>query len=235
MKYWVRDTLPAHFCRQNARGREKQEYYYGTKAESPCVTRNGTKPGIWKCRALAITGNKIHQYMQTTMKKPPNNKGRSDRMEAGPSLEAIIQPHGGSFISKPIYLNICETYDTVMGWQDKIPCLFCDLCSCNVWPQKISKYWHKEHGKTNAFKSEHVATCMKLRGRNPGCCWSEGEKAAGKPVCTGGMLATAVVQSLCSSLFWQKLFSRLLMLKKLIPVHRLIPTHLLFISEFFCP
>lgn len=80
------------------------------------------------------------------MKVPPDNKGKPDRVEAGPSLAAIIQPRSGSFISKPIYLNICETYKTVMGWQDKIPCLFCDLCYCNVWPQKISKYWHKGHG-----------------------------------------------------------------------------------------
>lgn len=169
------------------------------------------------------------------MKTPPNNKGRSDRMEAGPSLEAIIQPHSGSFISKPIYLNICETYDAVVDWQDKIPCLFCDLLACNVWPQKISKYWHKEHDKISIFKSEHVATCMELRGRNPGCRQSEEEKAAGKPVCTVGLLATDVVQCLCSSLFWQKIFSKLLMLKKLIPVPRLIPTHVLFISELFCP
>lgn len=149
MKYWVRDTFKLNqpiFCghRQEV---EKQEHCYGIKAESSCVTINGTEPGIWKCRALAITGNKICQYMQTTMKTPPNNKGRSDRMVAGCSLEAMIQPHSGSFISKPIYLNICETYDAVMGWQDKIPCLFCDLCACNVWPQKISKYWYKEHGK----------------------------------------------------------------------------------------
>lgn len=98
---------------------------------------------------------------QTTMKTPRNNKGKPDRVEAGPSLAAIIQPHSGSFISKPIYLNICETYEAVMGWQDRIPRLFCDLCTCNVWLQKISKYWHKGHGN-----NKHIlkATCSNLRG-----------------------------------------------------------------------
>lgn len=162
---------------------------------------------------------------QTTMKTPRNNKGKPDRVEAGPSLTAIIQPHSGSFISKPIYLNICETYEAVMGWQDRIPRLFCDLCTCNVWLQKISKYRHKGHGN-----NKHIlkATCSNLRG----AWWEEsrllpvrgeerrGEEVAGKSICTGGLLDAAAEQYFCSSLFCQKVISTLLMLTKLI---RLIP------------
>lgn len=36
----------------------------------------------------------------------------------------------------------------------------------------------KDMATTNIFKREHVAIHMELGGRNPGCCWSEGEKAA---------------------------------------------------------
>lgn len=51
----------------------------------------------------------------------------------------------------------------------------------------------KDMATTNIFKREHVATCVELGERNPDRCRSEGEKTAGKSVCTRGMLAAAVV------------------------------------------
>jgi len=36
---------------------------------------------------------------------------------------------------------------------------------------------------TNIFKKEHVATCVELEGKNPGCCWSGKERSAGRSVC----------------------------------------------------
>jgi len=60
----------------------------------------------------------------------------------------------------------------------------------------------KDMATTNIFKREHVATCVELGGRNPRCCWSEGEKTAGKPVCAERMLAAVVIHHFCSSLFY---------------------------------